>query len=682
MSVPLNDAMPDQLTAILDAAISEAKRRGHDRVTPAHVATVLQASHPEIADPAFDDAVDAAFAAYLESLPRTFNTPVADQATIESVRASALLPEPLVALADGLRQVAPTLKDEPAPQPPPFELPAGLQGYAAIVDATAPGVPRDDVVRRLLSLLNSRDPQTPLVVAAQGHGRTGLARCLAATLRERDHAGTLGGWPLVRVRPEGIINDGRRDALKQVLEFCRGKAVVYIDDVEVLCSLGGGGADWPMMFALRSAIRSPGLHVVLTIASEFVDRLQTSDLEMFDELHRVDLIPMTDAEVLAIAQAAAGQFAEYHHVTIGPDVVVAASAPARQIDSRGHPALAVERLDRAAAAATLNETRVASVADLGSAVAGQQYLSFDPDAANERLKLRVMGQDEAVEAVTNRLAITRATLDMRPERPDGVFLFAGPTGVGKTELALSLAQEVYGTQEAMIRLDMSEYSEEYAVNKLIGSPPGYIGSTEPESWLTTKVRRHPQSVLLLDEIEKAHPKIWNTFLQVFDAGRLTDSQGRIADFRDVIVVMTTNMGSDAFADRNVTGFLPSAGSATADRQNVLADIKQHMRPELLNRLDEILVFHPLTPEIMRRIVDKQLADAVARLGDRGWHVTIAADVPDALAALGYSKEYGARPLIRVIEARLVGRVRRLPAGNVVISVAGGDIVAAEAQPEP
>ena len=679
MSVPPNDVMPEALTAILDAAVSDAKRRGHARVTLAHVAAVLQVSNPEIADAGFDDAVDAAFVAYLATLPVTFTTPITDQSTVKMVRSCALLPEPLVALADALRLTAPTLKDEPVTPPPPFALPAGLQGFAAVVDATAQVIPRDDVVRRLLSLLTTREPQTPLVVASQGHGRTGIARCLAATLQEGTHAGSLAGRPLVRVRPEGIISDGRRDALKQVLEFCRGKAVVYIDDVEVLCSLGGGGADWPMMFTLRSAIHSPGLHVVLTIASEFVDRLQTSDLEMFDELQRVDLIPMTDEQVLTVAHAASVELAEHHHVTIGADVLAAAAAPARQIDRRGHPGLAVDRLDRAAAAATLGSERTASIADLGSAVAGQQYLSFDPDAANVRLKLRVMGQDEAVEAVTNRLAITRATLDMRPERPDGVFLFAGPTGVGKTELALSLAQEVYGTQEALIRLDMSEYSEEYSVNKLIGSPPGYIGSTEPESWLTTKIRHRPQSVLLLDEIEKAHPKIWNTFLQVFDAGRLTDSQGRVADFRDVIVVMTTNMGSAAFADRNVTGFLPSSGSANADRANVLQDIKQHMRPELLNRLDEILVFDPLTPETMLRIVDKQLVDAIARLGDRGWHVTISKDVPEALATLGYSKEYGARPLIRVIEARLVGQVRRLIVGNVTVSVKDGDIVATEAK---
>ena len=665
--------------ALLDAAVSEAKRRGHDRVTPAHLAAVIRAQQPEVAKATFTSDVEAGFETYLSSLPRTFETPVVDQFTAELVRDSATQADPASALAVAVRDSAPLAAEEmaaAADRPPePVSLPEGLRGYAEIVDPSAPVVPRADVVHRLLSLLAAREPQTPLVVAPQGHGRTGVARCLAAALAEGTHAGRLAGWPVVRIRPEGVISDGRRDAVKQVIDFCKDKAVLFIDDVEVLASLGGGGADWPMMFTLRSAVHNPHLHVVLTVASEFVDRLQTSDLELFDELERVDLIPLPDEDVLAIANHAAEELAAFHGVTIDTEVVTAAAAPPRQIDSKGHPALAVVRLDRAAAAATLGEARVAQVADLGSAVAGQCYVTFDPDLATEHLRQRVLGQDEAVEAVSHRLAITRAALDLRPERPDGVFLFAGPTGVGKTELALSLAEEVFGTQEALVRLDMSEYSEEYAVNKLIGSPPGYVGSTEPESWLTTKIRRRPQSVLLLDEIEKAHPKIWNTFLQVFDAGRLTDSQGRVADFRDVIIVMTTNMGSDAFADRNATGFLASATASDAESKDVLAEIKLHMRPELLNRLDEILVFRPLTPATMRRIVDKQLADALKRLDDRGWHVTVSGEVPEALANLGYSKEYGARPLLRVIEASLLGQVRRLPPGEVAVGVVDGALVA-------
>lgn len=667
------------LVAVLDAANSEAKRRGHDRITIAHAAAAVAAIDPMLAGRAFPDDVLDAYETSLAALPITFDHPVPDKQLVQMLRQCVTQTDPLEALAFAIRlQLAGdgVQPERSRPADPPFALPDDVTAVASVVAPTAPLVDRDPVVEDLLALLVARQPQAPLLVAAEGLGRTTLASAVATRINESHEESPLSGWPVVITRSEGILTNGRVEALLRVLNACRDKAVVYIDDVEVICALGSPpGLDTTMLVALRSALHDPDVRVVMTVSSDFVDRFQAADRELFDELVRVDLDPLSDDEVEAIAQATAAELAAHHRVEVPDSVIKAALAPKTQRDVRSHPGLVVDRLERAAAAATLTTERVVQVADLGITSDVKPFATFDADAMSARLKTQVLGQDRSIDAVVNRLAITRDALDARPERPDGVFLLAGPTGTGKTELALRIAEDLYGAQDALIRLDMSEYADHWSLSKLIGSGPGYLGSTEPEGWLTTRVRQRPQCVLLLDEIEKADPGIWNTFLQVFDAGRLTDGQGRVAQFRDAIVIMTTNIGASEFADRNATGFATASDTADAETGRVLAEIKRTMRPELLNRLDATLVFRPLEPSTVRRIAIKQLDDAVARLGSRGWSVTYSDAVVDEVATLGYSREYGARPLLRVIEEQVLGRVRRLPAGAVRLDVRVGVIEA-------
>ncbi|MFJ5995101.1 ATP-dependent Clp protease ATP-binding subunit [Streptomyces sp. NPDC092370] len=278
----------------------------------------------------------------------------------------------------------------------------------------------------------------------------------------------------------------------------------------------------------------------------------------------------------------------------------------------------------------------------------------------EHLQQRVVGQDEAVRVVSDAVLRSRAGL-AAPDRPIGSFLFLGPTGVGKTELARALAEALFGSEDRMVRLDMSEYQERHTVSRLVGAPPGYVGHEEAGQ-LTEVVRRHPYSLLLLDEVEKAHPDVFNILLQVLDDGRLTDSQGRTVDFSNTVIVMTSNLGSEAITRRGATtGF--AAGGADADeearREQILRPLREHFRPEFLNRIDEIVVFRQLSTEQLRRITDLLLDRTRSLVRGKGITVTFTDRAVEWLAERGYQPEYGARPLRRTIQREVDNELSRL-----------------------
>jgi ATP-dependent Clp protease ATP-binding subunit ClpB len=265
----------------------------------------------------------------------------------------------------------------------------------------------------------------------------------------------------------------------------------------------------------------------------------------------------------------------------------------------------------------------------------------------ERLHQRVIGQDEAITAVSNAIRRARAGLQ-DPNRPLGSFLFLGPTGVGKTELARALAEFLFDDEQAMVRIDMSEYQEKHTVSRLIGAPPGYIGYEEAGQ-LTEGVRRRPYTVVLFDEVEKAHPEVLNVLLQLLDDGRLTDSKGRTVDFKNTVVIMTSNVGSHLLADSSSEGGTITEGT----RRQVLEALRAHFKPEFLNRIDEIIFFHALGREHLKRIIDIQVAGLMKRLAERKIHVQLTNAAKELLVREGYDPAYGARPLKRTIQRRVL-----------------------------
>ncbi|TGZ13658.1 ATPase AAA [Streptomyces sp. S816] len=299
----------------------------------------------------------------------------------------------------------------------------------------------------------------------------------------------------------------------------------------------------------------------------------------------------------------------------------------------------------------------------------------------EHLHQRVVGQEEAVAVVAEAVLRSRAGL-ASPSRPIGSFLFLGPTGVGKTELARALAEALFGSEDRMVRLDMSEYQERHTVSRLVGAPPGYVGHEEAGQ-LTEVVRRHPYSLLLLDEVEKAHPDVFNILLQVLDDGRLTDSQGRTVDFTNTVIVMTSNLGSEAITRRGAgIGFGPGGAEADeeARREQIMRPLREHFRPEFLNRIDEIVVFRQLTSEQLRQITDLLLESTRRLLDGQGVAVEFTDAAVDWIAERGYQPEYGARPLRRTIQREVDNRLSRLllngtisEGGHITVDVRDGQL---------
>jgi len=295
----------------------------------------------------------------------------------------------------------------------------------------------------------------------------------------------------------------------------------------------------------------------------------------------------------------------------------------------------------------------------------------------EELHWRIVGQDEAIKAVADALRRARSGLK-NPRRPIGSFIFLGSSGVGKTELAKALAEFLFDDEEALIRIDMSEYQERHTVSRMFGAPPGYVGYDEGGQ-LTEAVRRRPYRVILFDEIEKAHPEVWNSLLQILEDGRLTDGQGRVVDFRNTVLIMTSNIGTAFVKSGGTLGFLKTdalTGQERQLRENIERDLKQTFRPEFLNRIDEVIIFHGLTQEHVRQIVDLQMKEIASRLSEHGLKIELTGAARNWLAEEGYDPQFGARPVRRTLERYVENPLaKRLLAGEF----SDGDTVVVDVQ---
>ena len=566
---------------------------------------------------------------------------------------------------------------------------------------TDPVVGREREISRVIQILSRRTKNNPVLVGEPGVGMTAVGEALARRVARGEVPDTLKNRRIVTLdlasmlagtKYRGDFEDRVKCIIKEVQRA--GDVIVFIDELHTI--VGAGSAEGAIDAAniLKPALGRGEIQVIGATTPEEYRKHIEKDAALERRFQPVN-VPEPDGECCErMLLALRGSLEAHHGLRITDEAVSAAiRLSTRYICDRYLPDKAIDLLDEAASRVRVEgspartQVEASDVAEVVSAWTGVPASAITEPESERLLRLeealhrRVVGQDEAVSAVAR--AIRRGRVGLAdPRRPLGSFLFLGPTGVGKTELCRALAEAVYGDEEALIRLDMSEYMEKHAVSKLIGSPPGYVGYGEGGQ-LTERVRRRPWSVVLFDEIEKAHEDVYNLLLQIMEDGRLTDSEGRRADFRSTIVVMTSNVGAKAITEnRPALGFSGAARDGDgAVREAVMAELRQTFRPEFLNRVDDAIVFRRLTPADVRRIA-RGLTDAVReRMRALGVQLEVTDAALDLLAERGFDPTYGARPLRRCIctqledpaaEALLSGRTG--PGDRLIADAKDGKLV--------
>jgi len=580
-----------------------------------------------------------------------------------------------------------------------------------------PIIGREKEVERAIQILCRRTKNNPILVGEPGVGKTAIAEGLAQRIIQGDVPDALGDHRVVSLDMSSLVAGTRfrgefEERLKNIVKEVReaGSIILVIDEIHTL--IGGGAMEGGIDAAnlLKPALARGELQCLgTTTLDEFRKHIE-QDAALERRFQKILVGEPSVAETIEILEGLRAPYEEFHKVRIEAAALEAAARLSdRYIADRQLPDKAIDLIDEAGSRLHLSQSMAAKkgnvaveaddagdraveageypvvgteeIAQIVSSWTGVPVNKLTETEAElllhleETLHERVIGQDDAVTAVAKAVRRTRSGIQS-PDRPIASFIFCGPTGVGKTELSKALASYMFGDDDAMVRIDMSEYMDRYSVSKLIGSPPGFVGYEEGGQ-LTESVRRRPYSVILLDEIEKAHPDVFNTLLQVLDDGRLTDAQGRVVNFSNTLLIMTSNIGSQAIQKGGGgLGFeLEDAESSqyTRVRKLVNDQLKEFFRPEFLNRIDEVVVFRQLERPEIARIADIILADVRDRLQEQH---EVNLEVTDAFKARvideGYDPNYGARPLrrsvMRLLEDPLAEAILsgKLSAGNTAI----------------
>jgi ATP-dependent Clp protease ATP-binding subunit ClpC len=595
-----------------------------------------------------------------------------------------------------------------------------LEKYSSDLTALARAGKLDPVIGRereidlVMQIIMRRTKNNPVLIGDAGVGKTAIAEGLAQRIVAGDVPDALKDRRVISLAMGTLVAGSTlrgefEERLKAILDEVKragGEIVLFIDEIHTVVGAGGaqGAIDASQM--MKPALARGELQVVgATTPDEYRKHIE-SDAALERRFSPVFVEEPDIDTAIRMLRALRPRYEEHHGVRVTDEALDAAvRLSQRYVTGRHLPDKAIDLMDEAAAKLRIaarkearpemvvTAERIAEQVATRTGVPVARLVEGEAERLlhlEERLHQRIIGQDRAIESLADAIRRARAGLK-DPKRPIGSFIFLGPTGVGKTELAKALTAFLFDDEENVVRIDMSEYQEKHTVSRLIGAPPGYIGYGEGGQ-LTEPVRRRPFRVVLFDEIEKAHPEVFNVLLQVLDDGRLTDAQGRTVDFRNTVIIMTSNLGTEGVA-REAIGFRrgdPTAEERERVRATVEDALKKAFRPEFLNRIDDIIVFDPLTADDLTKIVGLVTAEVMQRVSEMGVTVELSDAARQWLAKEGFHRVYGARPLRRAVEKHLENPLaRRILSGEFPKSArvrvdAGADGLTFEAagRPEP
>ena len=550
----------------------------------------------------------------------------------------------------------------------------------AIEGKLDPVVGREQEITRVLRILSRRRKNNPILLGDPGVGKSAIVEGLAERLIRTD-VPELQNKRIISldlaVLVAGTMYRGQfEERMKNVLQELRKhpEIILFIDEIHTIMGAGNGSGSLDAAGILKPALARGEMQCIgATTLAEYKKTIE-KDGALERRFQKIIIPPTTADETIGILQQLVPYYSDYHHVEYSPEAIEACvRLSERYITDRAFPDKAIDVLDEAGALlasrsqnsevgdqksenqkSEVTDADIAEVVSIMSGVPVQRVATAESQRLREldrELRSRVIGQDEAVSQVVK--AIRRSRLGLSdPNRPIGSFFFLGPTGVGKTYLAQCLAEEMFGSKDALIRFDMSEYGEKHTASLMVGAPPGYVAHEEGGR-LTEAVRRKPYSIILFDEIEKAHSDIFNVLLQMLDEGRLTDRQGHTVDFRNTIIIFTSNVGTRQLAEQGAgIGFESSTPDARTSQSILTKALNRTFPPEFVNRLDAIVFFHSLGREALERIVDIELSGLLARTTVMGYNVTITPEVREQIIKEGSDPRYGARPLRRAIQTHV------------------------------